>query len=278
MKSHASNETIRVAAIQYNAIACDKRRNLNELEQRITQASQAGAQLVVLPEMCTTGLLIGDSNNATSLAETIPGPTTARFAELAARFNLMIVFGLITRQGDKPHYHNSQVLLSSTGQTLACYDKRHLFGPDWHWAEPGRDGFKAVRTNLGIIGLAICYDFNFADLWTFLLSHNVDIFAFSTNWVEDCSPLPFWEAAVRGSNISLIAANNWSNDRSTRFSGESAVISPAHGILAQCGPKGNAVVIADIMNSASFFSRQPETNRFPPESNLGNLSHLQGTE
>lgn len=278
MKSHTSSKTVLVAAIQYNAIACDKRRNLNELEKLITQAAQAGAQLVVLPEMCTTGLLIGDSNNASSLAETIPGPTTARFAELAVRLNLLIVFGLITRQGDKPYYHNSQVLLSSTGQILACYDKRHLFGPDWHWAEPGRGGFKAVRTNLGIIGLGICYDFNFTDLWTFLLSRKVDILAFSTNWVEDYSPLPFWEAAVRGSNISLIAANNWSNDQSIHFSGESAVISPIHGILTQCGPKGNAVVITDIMNSASDSCRRPESNRPTPENNRRNLPHFKGIE
>lgn len=278
MKRLTSSKKVRVATIQYQAIPFDKPENLDKLEQLITQAAQVGAQLVVLPEMCTTGLLIGNKNNASSLAEMVPGPTTARFAELAARLNLMIVFGLITRQGDTPCYHNSQVLLSSTGQILACYDKRHLFGPDWHWAEPGRGGFKAVRTNLGIIGLGICYDFNFADLWTFLLSHKVDIFTFSTNWVEDCSPLSFWEAAVRGSNISLIAANNWSNDKSIHFSGESAVISPTHGILAQCGSKGNAVVIADSMNSTSDSCRRPASNRPTPENNRRNTYHFIGIE
>ena len=119
--------------------------------------------------MCTTGLVIGDRNNAAVLAETVPGPTTERIAELADRLKIMIVFGLITREGNVPRFHNSQVLLSANGQILAHYEKRHLFGPDWHWANPGTSGFKAIPTNLGVICLGICYDFNFDDLWTFFL-------------------------------------------------------------------------------------------------------------
>ncbi len=225
------------------------------------QAAKAGAQLVVLPEMCTTGLLIGDRKNALSLAEIIPGPTTDRLAKLADRLKIMIVFGLITREEDLPRFHNSQVLLSSTGQILSCYDKRHLFGPDWQWADPGTSGFKAIVTNLGVIGLGICYDFNFIDLWTFFLSHNVNIFTFSTNWVEDCSPLPFWEATVQGSKISLVAANNWGKDQSICFSGKSAVISPNHGILAKSGETANTVVTADIVKSVTTPCCQEGLNR-----------------
>jgi len=243
---HFSQRTVRVAAIQYNAISGDKAANLQKLEQLIIQAAQAGAQLVVLPEMCTTGLLIGDKKNASTLAETIPGPTTVRFAALADSLKVFIVFGLITREGDMPYYHNSQVLLSANGQILARYDKRHLFGPDWQWADPGRSGYKAVRTNLGVIALGICYDINFDDLWAFLLDNGVDIFAFSTNWVEECSPISFWEMTARHSKIFLIAANNWGDDQSICFSGESAVISPDRGTLASSGPTGDSVVIADI--------------------------------
>ena len=242
----APSGTIRVAAVQYKAIQDNKAGNLRELEQFIIQAAQAGAKLVVLPEMCITGLLIGGRENASNLAETIPGSTTDRFSDLADRFNIYIVFGLITREGDLPHFHNSQVLLSPTGQILACYDKHHLFGPDWHWADPGTNGFKAVPTDLGIIGLGICYDINFNDLWTFLLGNGVDMFAFSTNWVEECSPLPFWEMAARQSGIVLIAANNWGGDQSIGFSGESGVICPDRGILASSKPTGDSVVVADI--------------------------------
>lgn len=242
----SSLESIRVAAIQFNAIPADKGRNLLELEQLIMQAAKAGAQLVVLPEMCTTGLNIGDRENADVLAERVSGPTTVKFAELAHRLNLYIVFGLITREEHVPRYYNSQVLLSMKGQILACYNKRHLFGPDWLWASPGLGDYPAVQTSLGMIGLGICFDFNFDDLWIFLVSHNVDIFAFSTNWVEDRSPLSFWEATIRDTNIFLIAANNWGRDQSICFSGESAVISPHCGTLAKSAAIGNAVVIADI--------------------------------
>ncbi|EKD33626.1 MAG: Nitrilase/cyanide hydratase and apolipoprotein N-acyltransferase [uncultured bacterium] len=242
--------TIRVAAVQYQANQVNKAGNLQELEKLIMQAAQAGAKLVVLPEMCTTGLLIGDRKNASNLAETIPGPTANSFSELAERFNIYIIFGLITQEGDIPHFHNSQVLLSSTGQILACYNKRHLFGPDWHWADPGTNGFKAVPTNLGVIGLGICYDINFNDIWAFLLGSRVDIFAFSTNWVEECSPLPFWEMAARQSGIILIAANNWGGNQSIGFSGESGVMCPIRGMLASCGPTGDSVVIADVYLAA----------------------------
>ena len=256
MKSRSSSITIRVAAIQYNAIPFDKAGNLKTLEELIMQAAQAGAQLVVLPEMCTTGLIIGDRKNASILAETVPGPSTDRFAELADRLKIMIVFGLITRDVDVPRFHNSQVLLSADGQILACYNKRHLYGPDWQWADPGTSGFKAIPTNLGVIGLGICFDFNFADLWTFFHNQDVDIFSFSTNWVEDCSPLPFWDEVARHTGIHIIAANNWGREQSICFSGESAVIFASYGILATSGATGNTVVIADIVKSVKTSCRQ----------------------
>jgi predicted amidohydrolase len=249
MKTSTSNfasRAIHVAAIQYKAIPNNKDINLQALEQQIIQAAQAGARLVVLPEMCTTGLVIGNRKDAANLAEPVPGPSTKRFAELAARNGIFLVFGLPTHDRSAPRFHNSQVLLSSTGQILARYDKRHLYGPDWDWAEPGTNDYQAVDTSLGRIALGICYDINFADLTDFLFSQQVDILAFSTNWVEDRSPLPFWEATVRGSRTFFVAANNWGDAPFISFSGESAIISPDCGVLMQSAPTGNSVVIADI--------------------------------
>lgn len=240
------SQSIRVAAVQYRAVPGDKANNLRELESLVLQADEAGTRLVVMPEMCTTGLLIGNRENAAALVETVPGPSTVYFANLAARLGIFLVFGLPTRNDEGTGFHNSQVLLSDTGQVLARYDKRHLYGPDFDWAEPGRGPFRAVRTALGVIGLGICFDINFSDLWSSMFLQEVNIFAFSTNWVADESPLPFWESMVRCTGISLVAANNWGEASGIRFSGESAVIPPDSGVLVRSGANGNTVVTADL--------------------------------
>jgi len=183
--------------------------------------------------------------NAAVLAETVPGPTIEKFANLALRLQCWLAFGLITRSKGFSHFHNSQVLLSPTGDIAAKYDKRNLYGPDWKWAEPGKNQYISVQTEFGRIGLGICYDINFSELWDFLAKW-VDIFAFSTNWVDDSSPLPLWQAVSRYAGVHLVAANNWGREQSVNFTGESAIISPDRGILAACGAETDAVIVYEI--------------------------------
>ena len=86
-------------------------------------------------------------------------------------------------------YYNSQVIIAPDGKVIEKYRKIHLYGSDLDWATKGNLGFKVTETKPGKIGLGICYDINFSELFDFFPKSNIDIFAFSTNWIGETPTL-----------------------------------------------------------------------------------------
>src|SRR5262245_42944340 len=84
----------RVAAIQFEPLFGDKERNVAELLRLTEEAALAGARLIVHPEMATTGYCWGSRAEVTPFVEPISGPTTERFARLAAAHGCYVVVGL----------------------------------------------------------------------------------------------------------------------------------------------------------------------------------------
>ena len=133
-----------VAALQYRALPTDKAENLRCLLELVSEAAQNGAGIIVLPELCTTGMNFRNRAEAASQAETIPGPASDAFAGLARRHQTYIVLGLAETEPATGKMYNSQVLLGPDGLIVGRYRKIHTFGPDLNWAEPGDLGYQAV--------------------------------------------------------------------------------------------------------------------------------------
>ena len=85
---------VRVAAVQFNSRLGDAGYNVAGLLDLCEQGAAAGCQLLVLPEMATTGYCLGSREALAPYVETVPGPTTERFGELAARHGCYVVVGL----------------------------------------------------------------------------------------------------------------------------------------------------------------------------------------
>jgi predicted amidohydrolase len=241
----AAHATFRVAAIQYRAVPSRKTQNVECLSGLITVAADRGARIIVLPELCTTGLAMGNAQ-AAALAETIPGPATDAFARLAQRHRAYLVLGLAESDPATGNYYNAQVIISPEGRIVGKYRKVHLFGPDLDWAQVGDLGYQAVRTGYGKIGMGICCDINYWELMDFLSEGQADLLAFSTNWVGDELPFAYWSEMVAGRNLHLIAANNWGGEGDLLFTGGTAIFAPDSSVLAQADPEVNTVIYADI--------------------------------
>jgi predicted amidohydrolase len=239
-------ETLKVAAIQYRALPSNKTENIRNLSELVSEAALNGARIIILPEMCTTGLNFQSRAEAENLAETIPGPTFSAFAELARSYRVYIVLGLAESDPANGKLYNSQIILGPVGQIVGRYRKMHIFGPDLNWADIGNLGYQAVATEWGRIGLGICCDINYWELMDFLSGAQVDIFAFSTNWVGDDLPFPYWSEMLAGCGLYFIAANNWGDEGDIHFSGGSTVLAPDLTVLAQSNTLENAVIYADI--------------------------------
>jgi predicted amidohydrolase len=157
------------AAVQLCA-GSDKVANLDKVEALAAEAARHDARLVVLPEVF---LWRGPRADEVANAEPIPGPTTNRLAELARRLKIHLVAGSLLEQNGTDRAFNTSLLFDPRGTIVARYRKLHLFDIDIpeHVTIRESDTRAAggdvvvAPTELGAIGMTICYDLRFPELY-----------------------------------------------------------------------------------------------------------------
>jgi len=140
----------------------DPEANLDSAIAHIRQAAQLGANIVCLPELFQAQYFCQREDiRLFDLAEPIPGPTTARLAEVARKERVAIVASLFERRA-AGLYHNTAVTLNSDGEMISVYRKMHIPDDPLYYEKfyftPGDLGFQAVDTSFGRIGTLVCWD------------------------------------------------------------------------------------------------------------------------
>ena len=151
---------MRIALLQSSGRPGVVEGNLKVLGEAAGRAAEAGAQLLVAPEMFLTGYAIGA--DVARLAEPADGESADAVADLAARHGLAIAYGYPERAGEA--VFNSAQVIAASGDRLVNYRKTHLFGCfERDWFTPGEQ--PVVQAELGglRVGLMICYDVEFPE-------------------------------------------------------------------------------------------------------------------
>lgn len=169
---------LRVALGQIACVLNDVRANLDQMV-RIIEQVRAQADLVIFPELATTGYNLGDRTAA--LAEPVPGPATDRLARAAAEAGVHVVTGIIEKHPADGKPYNSSVWIDPRRGVSHVYRKVHLFGGEKELFTPG-DHPAILDTPFGRIALTICYDMCFPEYYRLLALEGVQVILNSTNW------------------------------------------------------------------------------------------------
>ena len=177
-----STRLVRLAAVHYRPsggkTAAD---NCRQYQPLIAEAARQKADLVVLGETLTS---VANGKSLTEVAEPIPGPSTRFFGDLARRYQLYVVAGLVERDGHL--VYNTAVLLGPDGQLVGKYRKTSLPRDEVKAGIcPGSD-YPVFDTRFGKVGLMICYDGFFPEVARELSNRGAEIIAWP---VWGCNPL-----------------------------------------------------------------------------------------
>ena len=248
--------THRVAAIQM-ASGCHVSANLNEAARLILEAVNMGAKLIILPE--NFALMAMHPTDVVKIREEYgSGPIQDFLSQQAARYGVWLVGGTFPLVAPHPHKFLAACLVfDHTGQCVARYDKMHLFDvavtADEHYceSETTQAGNQVVvhHTPFGRLGLAVCYDLRFPELFRCMLASGVDLISLPSAFTA-VTGRAHWEVLVRARAIEnlcyLIAANQGGyhvNGRETH--GDSMIIDPWGVVLTRLN-RGAGVICADI--------------------------------
>jgi predicted amidohydrolase len=254
MASKTHMERYLAAAVQMSSGA-DRAANLDRAEHLAREAAGRGARLIVLPEVFAWR---GPRADEAGIAEPIPGPTTERFATLARTLAIHLCAGsLLERAPGETRAYNTSCLFDPRGVLLARYRKLHLFDVDL----PGRvsvresaarapgDEVIAVPTELGMLGLSVCYDLRFPELYRRLVRAGAEVllvpsaFTFPTGAAH-------WEVLCRAraiENQCYLLAPDQTGTSPHGFAdyGESLIVDPWGRVLARASD-GEGVVMAEV--------------------------------
>ncbi len=234
----------KVAAIQYAPTLFEKEKNLLDQLEMVEEAAKNDAKLIVMVEMATTAYCFFDRAEIAPYVEPIPGPTTDRFGEIAARYGCYIVVGMPEVDPETDIYYNSLALVGPEG-VVGKYRKTHSFISENTWAKDGDLGLPIFRTELGNLGGLICMDASFPETARVLALEGADVICFPTNWLLEKAPAPAWITRAFENGVFLIAADRWGNERTVEFSGGSAVIDP-DGAVQSYLDTGNGIVYGTV--------------------------------
>lgn len=228
----------------------------------IRRAGEQGADIIVCPEMATSGYIWPDEQSLHPHAESAQGPTLATLSPLAKAFGAWIVCGF--PEQDRGLLFNAALVVAPDGSLSHCYRKMLLYTADMHWACPG--GRRVVcDTAVGRMAPAICMDLNDNELLRFVGQANVDVLAFCTNWIEENSDVhAYWRWRLSRWSGWLVAANTWGEDSGTVFSGRSAIMAPSGAVVAQSAATGDDVLVVDTAELTEKQLRAPPRTFFWP--------------
>jgi predicted amidohydrolase len=263
MPRGATAEFVRIACCQVRPVMGDVEGNRQLLRRAVRDAVAAGARLIVLPELCTTGYAFESADEARALGQRAGGGALSDWAVEAERGAAVVVGGFAEVDGSS--VYNSAAVVDGSG-VLAVYRKVHLWDSELRVFDRGEEPAPVVRTAVGMVGMSVCYDVFFPEHTRGLALDGADVIVAPTN-----APSASSAAAVDNIGVSIARAtahvnrvfvavcDRWGSERGIEWVGRSLIADPDGDVLA--GPPGDReqLLVADCDFRRARDKRWPGT-------------------
>jgi predicted amidohydrolase len=220
----------KIAVAQLNCRLGAVQVNLRRIEDRARSAWKREVDVLCFPELATTGYSLREK--WVDLAEPIPGPTTERLGRMAREFGLYLIAGLSERASNR--IFNSAVLMSRQGDLAGVYRKVHLWDAERRYFTAGRR-FPIFRTEIGAVGIGICYDLEFPESARIMAISGAQIIFFPSAEMRPFEKKVdiYVQSRAAENRVFVCLSNRVGREGQTVFFGHSQIVSPAPHILAQ---------------------------------------------
>jgi predicted amidohydrolase len=224
----------------------------------IREAVADGADVVVLPELITSGYVFESAEEAASLAIGAGHEILDEWADEAARHDIVLAAGFC-ELGEDGRVHNSAAVLDAGG-LRAVYRKLHLWDREKLWFVPGSEPPPVIDTRVGRVGLAICYDLEFPELSRSVALAGAQLLLVPTNW--PLVPRPDDErppeaviamATARVNRMAVACADRLGTERGQEWTGGTTIVGVDGWVAAESRSAG--LVMADL-DLAAALSKQ----------------------
>ena len=272
---------LRIGFLQQHNTA-NRRQNIERLADGIANLAERGAQLIVLQELHNTLYFcqVEDVNNF-DLAEPIPGPSTKIYAELARRYQVVIVTSLFERRA-AGLYHNTAVVIEKDGTIAGRYRKMHIPDDPAYYEKfyftPGDLGFHPISTSVGCLGVMVCWDQWYPEAARLMALQGAEILIYPTaiGYAAEDTPEEqqrqrrAWQTVMRGhavaNGLPVVAVNRVGHEPDP--SQQTAGIQ-FWGTSFVCGPQGEIIYEASDDDEESIIvemdmSRGEQVRRWWP--------------
>ena len=235
---------MKIGFYQFRPLFGQVEANLKQIEEAVT----GPVDLLVLPELCTSGYQFVNREEVAAVAEPVPGgPTSERLTQLARRIGGTVVAGLPERDGER--FYNSAVIAGPEG-VIGKYRKLHLFFEEKDFFTPGEGPLQIFDLGTAKIGVMICFDWIFPEIARTLALKGAEILVLPANLV-----LPYCQGAMITraieNRVFTVVANRIGEEARAgkpplRFTGHSQIASPRGEALAYAPQNEAALEIVEI--------------------------------
>lgn len=237
-------------AVAQTITSTEKNENLSKALRFIVEAKSNKADLIVFPETYMARIQQGAGIKYATVAEPLDGPFVSALSKAAKEHNIHVICGVYeSKPDDNIRAYNTVVLIDDEGKLIHKYSKTHLYDA-FSYREstniiPSDNGFQAVKTKLGTIGLLVCYELRFPEISRTLALQGADILIVPTAWVAGAMKeehfLSLTKARALENTVFLCAADQVGNI----YAGRSVIYNPMGVVMASRG-EDEGLIYADI--------------------------------